>query len=272
MIKVIDIDGLFDKYIEDYVYQNVGKLKPEEIENNIPILYEKFGKESNVLLDGKCPEEYYKDSSIKELLDCLKEHILSGVAVSDYLCEAISHIKDGEKAIKEQLLSATDEEYIVYLMNIISDTSIEPPLNLYLEYLLTHDNPTIVEVATESLCANANEVKEQILEEYANISGEKRAYLVEIISNIKEDERAFDILVAEFMKNQNAVGIYANYLVKYGDERALPFLLKAIDDEKINYADFEELRFAIEALGGTYDKNRDFTADKFYKQIVKNKR
>ena len=33
MVKVIDLDQLFNKYIEDFVYSNIGKLKPEDIEN-----------------------------------------------------------------------------------------------------------------------------------------------------------------------------------------------------------------------------------------------
>ena len=49
--------------------------------------------------------------------------------------------------------------------------------------------------------------------------------------------------------------------------------MTAIENEKISYADFEELRFAIEALGGSYDKIRDFKSDKSFKKIkgVKNK-
>ena len=38
MIKILDVDKLFDKYIEGYVYENIGKVKPEEIENEIPNL------------------------------------------------------------------------------------------------------------------------------------------------------------------------------------------------------------------------------------------
>ena len=38
-------------------------------------------------------------------------------------------------------------------------------------------------------------------------------------------------------------------------------------EEKINYADFEELRFVIEALGGEYKGDKDFSADKIYKKI-----
>ena len=47
--------------------------------------------------------------------------------------------------------------------------------------------------------------------------------------------------------------------------------MTAIEGEKITYADFEELRFAIEALGGTYDKKRDFSKDKTFKKIMEQK-
>ena len=46
MIKIVDIDGLFEEYISSFVKENIGKIKPEEIENEIPVLYEKFGKET----------------------------------------------------------------------------------------------------------------------------------------------------------------------------------------------------------------------------------
>ena len=89
MIKVIDVDELFDKYISDYVYSNIGKVKPEEIENKIPELYLEFGKTALKELDGKSPEEYYKGYSGEQLLACLKEHLETGVAVSDFLCETM---------------------------------------------------------------------------------------------------------------------------------------------------------------------------------------
>ena len=53
MVKIIDIDALFDKYISDYVYTSIGKEKPEEIENKIPALYISFGDTKLKDLDGK---------------------------------------------------------------------------------------------------------------------------------------------------------------------------------------------------------------------------
>ena len=61
MVKVIDIDALFDEYIKEYVYSNIGKVKPEEIEDKIPQLYVQFGDTSLSQLDGKTPNTYIKD-------------------------------------------------------------------------------------------------------------------------------------------------------------------------------------------------------------------
>ena len=267
MIKILDMDGLFDKYISDFVYKNIGKLKPEEIEDNIPLLYEKFGDEKLEELDGKTPNTFYKQYSIKELLECLKEHITSSVPVSDFLCETIQSNNDNEDA----LVSALDddnEEFILYVMNMLDVVKSKKCVKKYLNFI-TWDYPEpIKELATELLCQNADLVKEDIVSQFKDCSEQVKGYLTQVLSYTTfGDDRVFDILIAEFAKNQDNIPLYAGYLSKYGDERALPFLLTAIESDKINYFDFEELRFAIESLGGTYDKKRDFTKDKIYKKI-----
>lgn len=267
MIKIIDLDQLFDKYISDFVYANIGKVKPEEIENQIPRLYEKFGDEKLKELDGKTPNTYYKDFSGEQLLECLYEHIESGVAVSDFLCEAITSEPKNEDALVDGLKKDDNEEFIVYLMNMLGDMQSKKAKNRYLEFVLFDYSQTICELATELLSQMADEVKEQILSQFKEVSEDKKANLTEILSNCKKDDRVFDILVAEFCKHQENTPLYATYLSKYGDERAIPFLMTAIESQKISYAEFTELRFAIEALGGTYDKERDFSADKTYKKI-----
>ena len=121
MIKIIDIDQLFDKYIHDYVYQNVGKIKPEEIENNIPILYEKFGNESLKELNGLTPNIFYESYKTEELIALLRTHVEQGVAVSDFLCEAISKRKTDREIIKKSLDIEENENLIAYLINFLSD-------------------------------------------------------------------------------------------------------------------------------------------------------
>lgn len=270
MIKTLDLDKLFDAYISDYVYKNVGKVKPEEIENNIPVLYEKFGKEKLKELDGKTPDTYYRGASAEELLSVLKEHIEKKVPVSDFLCEAIIAAEDGAAACVKALNKEESEEFTAYLMNMLSDMKAEIPAERYFEFALYDYPDSVGELATEFLCEIADKVKNGAIDRYKDADERGKARLAEILSGTKKvagEDAVFDVLVAEFLKHGENVPLYASYLARYGDERALPFLNAAAENEKLNYADFEELRFAIEALGGECKVKRDFTADKTYKKI-----
>ncbi len=266
-MKIIDIDALFDKYISDYVYTSIGKVKPEQIENKIPELYVSFGDTKLKDLDGKTPNEYYRSFSGEELVSCLKEHLQKGVPVSDFLCEALTGNSGNESVLLESISSDEDEEFTVYVMNMLADIGSKKVAKRYLEFVLWDYSATIRELATESLCSMADSVKEEILTQFSEVDDVKKACLTEILSNAGKDDRIFELLINEFLRNATQIPLYANYLAKYGDERALPFLLTVIENEKISYADFEELRFAIEALGGEYAKNRDFSLDKTYKKI-----
>ncbi len=270
MIKVIDVDGLFDNFISDFVYKNIGKVKPEEIENKIPELYIEFGKTPLKELDGKTPESYYKEGEVGELLNVLKSHINKGVSVSDFLCEALRD-SDSEKQIANELKNDNGEEYTLYLMNILSDKNSSISADRYLEFILWDYSMPIRELATELLSQYPEKVLEKILAQFKETNEDKKANLTEILSHAQKDDRVFNILIEEFVKNQDKIPEYASYLSKYGDERALPFLMTAIESDKIDYSDFEELRFAIESLGGTYDKERDFSKDKVKNKIKQSK-
>lgn len=271
MVKVIDVDVLFDNFISDFVYGNIGKVKPEEIENKIPTLYVEFGDTALKELGGKTPNEYYKSFPVDELLECLKNHLKEGVAVSDFLCEAITDKKENEVALFNALKEENDEEFILYVLNMLGELKSTLPAKRYLEFILWDYSDTIRELATELLKDMAEMVKEDVLAQFADADEGKKACLTEILSNCKKDDRVFEILVNEFIKNQKNVPVYAGYLAKYGDERALPYLESSIERENISYADFEELRFAIESLGGEYKKERDFSKDKTFKRIKSQK-
>ena len=267
MIEIINLDRLFDKYIEKYVLDNVGKLKPEEIENQIPVLYTEFGFVSQKELGGKTPNEFYRAFSPDELLTCLREHIEKDVPVSDFLIEAITANTDSVKAVKAALMEDGDEQFTAYLMNILADLKAEIPVERYMEFALYDYPENIGELATEALTLNADKAKDKVLKAFDLAAEDKKDRLSEILASVKEkSDDVFDKLVYEFVKNKKKIPLYANYLAKYGDERAIPFLKTAIEG-KVNYQEFEELKFAIECLGGEYTEKRDFTEDAIYKKV-----
>ena len=267
MIKTIDIDKIFDKYIGTYVYKNIGKIKPEEIEDHIPTMYEEFGNTALPELDGKTPNEYYRDFSAEELIAALKEHVEKGVPVSDFLSEGIINAKDGEAAVVSALKDAENDEFIAYLLNIHEIMNAESGLNEILNLIICDYPENVTEIATEILSSKADKVKDAVLNSFDSASEKAKECFAEILSHAGRDEKVLSVLVAEFIRHGDRIAQYAGYLSRFGDERALPYLLTAIENEKIRYADFVELRFAIESLGGEYKKERDFTGDKDYGKI-----
>ncbi len=269
MIKIIDIDKLFDNYISDYVYGNIGKIKPEEIEDEIPKLYEKFGDTKLKELDQMTPSTYYKGFSDADKLVALKEHLNRGVPISDFLCEALEQSESAEREILKELnKDDLSEEYTLYLMNILESKNSDICLDRYLDFVMYDYSDGIREFATEVLSEFADKVRDKIIASFDTAGEISKACFTEILSHVTERcDKVFDILIEQFALNQDKIPLYASYISRYGDDRALTFLYASIENEKLSYADFTELRFCIESLGGEYESKRDFTHDKTYKKI-----
>ena len=251
MIKIVDIDALFSEYISDYVKKNIGKISPEEIENAVANLYVDFGNKKLKQLDGKTPAEYYNSFSAEQLIECLKMHLEKGVDVPDFLCEALA-VQSNESALIKSIQEDCDEVFTVYVMNVLSMIGSEQCFERYLQFISWDYSQTIKELATEHLREFSDKVKESVLTLFEQSEQDVKAYLTEILAGCSHDDRVFNILIEQFVKNPNNLALNANYLAKYGDERALAFLMTAIEEEKISYADFQELRFAICHLRSFY--------------------
>ena len=267
MVKTVDIDRLFDKYIEGYVYANVGKIKPEEIENKIPVLYTEFGDVPQKELDGKTPNAYYRQFSAAELIGALKTHIEKDVEVSDFLIEAITAVPSASAEITKELFSEHGEQFTAYLMNMLSDVKGEIPVERYLEFAVLDYPESVAELAVEALKENADKAKDKIVKAFDTAEDGKKHALCEILSCVtQKSDDVYDILCKSFIENKDKIPFYANLIAKYGDARALP-LLKATIEGKVNYQEFEELKFAIEVLGGEYEEKRDWSQDAIFRKV-----
>ena len=247
-----DIDKLFEKFAERYVRENKGKFTAEEWEDKIPELYEKFGKTAFDELGGKTPETYFSALNGEELVALLSESAEQG-SVSDYLCEAIVAAEDSEKPLIA-LLGDPSEEKVMYALNLLGDKDSAAAVPAYLELVTDGSQGEHVrELAAELLCRTPELCKERLLRLYGDADDGEKLLFCDILSRCRPDPAA--------------PALYSSFLARYGDERALPALYEEIENKSLDYAEFRELRFAIETLGGEYDKPRDFSSDKIYKKL-----
>lgn len=136
----------------------------------------------------------------------------------------------------------------------------KPPLSKFVNMLDT-DDEDLFELLVSVLKQSPDEVKDSLLEQAKTADVRKKTAIADILSGAGRDERIFALLSELFSLGDN-IPLYASYLSKYGDERAAAQLYRALDTA--GYADYIEIRNAIEALGGVVDDYRDFSSDPEY--------
>lgn len=261
MKKLIDFDGLFDEKLAEYMRMNAGKYTEKQWESVIPKLYKQFG-DTYVARVGNTPKGYYGEMPDEELIETLIRHVEEGVPVPDFLCREIEARGCSEALIR--LLSRKEEELLTLAVNLAGGD--ERAFDAYFGLLTGDDDELIKEAVCEQLKSNADAAKGRALAYYDR--GVERETMLEILSRCKErDERVYQLLLRAFHE-EDELPMHASYLAAYGDERALPVLLETIDRDDINYLEFQELKYAIEALGGEYTRPRDFSDDPYFREIA----
>ncbi len=256
-MKLIDFDGMFDEKLTQYMEENKNKYTEKEWEDVIPRLYKKFG--DTYVAKVKCtPKEYYAKMSDTELVETLRAHLQTDVPIPEFLC-AETERRDVVETLVSMLFD--DTQSAIYALNLIGDDA-----RAYDAYFTLLESETTDEDLKNDVIEifkyHADAVKERVLNAYAKKIAPEA--MLEILSRVKErDERVFAILLSAFQEDEN-LAMRASFLAAYGDERALPILLKRIEDETLGFVQFQELKYAIEALGGEYNEPRDFTGDSEY--------
>lgn len=262
-MKLCDFDGMFDKKLATYIKNNTGKLSAEQLEDAIPALYSKFG-DTVIKSLGVSPRGYYAAMSDEELVKQLCAHVREGVPVSAFLARETEGRPACRKALIK-LLKSADGKLTRQIADVLGSNKEAVPAYMgLLADLSDEDDDDLIEKLTDFIKEHADCVKEEALKNYSE--GKRRDIMLEILSCVAvHDDRIFDILIKEF-RGGGDVCMFAAYLASYGDERALPYLLDKIDED-VPYVEFQQLKYAIETLGGDYSKERDFSGDVGYELI-----
>lgn len=260
-MKLYDFDGMFDAKLSEYISKNAGKYKENEWEDIIPKLYKNFG-DTFIKSVGDTPNGFYSKLTDEELVKALRAHLKQGVPVSEFLCNAIES-RNAVQLLMPLLDGAESERE--YAVNLIG--SDESALGKYMSMLVAEGtDEELKNTLVDNIKQKADLVMATAIENYER--GTEKEFMLEIMSrSVIQSDKVFDILIKEFRTDPENVPMHASYLAAYGDERALDYLLDKIDEEGISFIEYKELLMAIETLGGTYDKPRDFSNDPYYKLI-----
>lgn len=279
-MTIIDFDKLYYDYTKKWAADNIEKLTGDFTpEHFIDDIYKGWLSEPVSELGGKSPGQYFQDHDSGSVCGLIKRYIAEGVPLPSVLLDRASELKDGAEFYVQLLKdSSNSAELLMTAINILSELDCGCRLyDVLFDIIMLSDNypDEICLAAADILSENVGCIQQKLLDKLSGRNGDlskKWHYAADVLAGassetFKGGERSLVLdLYKELFDNADNKQIYAAYLGRLDDERALEFLNKRLTD-KLNYAEYLEIRNAIERLGGEVNKSFDFSQDPYYKAL-----
>lgn len=272
-MKCINFDRAFERYMAEWIKKNSEKYKDDMdvIEDMMPDVYLEFLKKPADFLNGVAPQDYFEQFDNADMLvNWLCDYIAQGVPVPDLLLERVTALGDPAEKSLLALVARDDlpEETQMTAISLLREMESKAPMQRYIDYIASLEEPSDKgDLCTEALMSMGESVVEPILATLSGAGQTGRDIFADVLSNYPGDERIYELMIERFVTRDERRALFASYLAKLGDERAIPMLKEAAQSPDINYLDYVEVVNAIEALGGERPPEREFSGDPYYESL-----
>ena len=271
MFECIDFDEHLAAFVSEYMEKHLKDYKNyDAMEADMPAIYVRFLNEPAPWLDGLTPGSYFTQfEDPKDLVDWMIAYDQKGVAIPDLLLEQIQNV--GKPCEKRLIAILKDEEMSDELkmtaIGVLRAMESTQPKMLYIQWQMNREREDeLADNALESLADMGRTVVQPILEALPKANEAGQEALLDILSNYPGNEQVFQLAQRLFRANPERRALFAGYLGKLGDDRAMKDLMAAANDPELNYIDYLEIRNAIERLGGTAPE-RSFEGDPTFEAL-----
>ena len=272
-MKCINFDRAFERYMAEWIKENSEKYKDDMdvIEDMMPDVYLEFLKKPADFLDGIAPQDYFEQfDNADVLVNWLCDYIAQGVPVPDLLLERVTALGDPAEKSLLALVARDDlpEETQMTAISLLREMESKAPMQRYIDFIASLEEPSDKgDLCAEALMSMGESVVEPILAALSGAGQTGRDIFADVLSNYPGDERIYELMIERFVTRDERRALFASYLAKLGDERAIPMLKEAAQSPDINYLDYVEVVNAIEALGGERPPEREFAGDPYYESL-----
>lgn len=272
-MKCINFDRAFERYMAEWIKENSEKYKDDMdvIEDMMPDVYLEFLKKPADFLNGVAPQDYFEQFDNADMLvNWLCDYIAQGVPVPDLLLERVTALGNPAEKSLLALVARDDlpEETQMTAISLLREMESKAPMQRYIDYIASLEEPSDKgDLCAEALMSMGESVVEPILATLSGAGQTGRDIFADVLSNYPGDERIYELMIERFVTRDERRALFASYLAKLGDERAIPMLKEAAQSPDINYLDYVEVVNAIEALGGERPPEREFSGDPYYESL-----
>ena len=267
-MPIMNFDEHFADFTSQWMIDHKGDYRNyDEMEADLPHIYMAFLNTRAKWLGSLTPGSYFTQfEDPKVLVDWMHEYCRQGVPVPDLLTEQIEFVgKPCEKRLTELLKDPeAEEEARMLAIGLLREMGSVLPKMIYINWQLDRDQKDeMKDNALESLKAMGETVVQPILQVVNRANNAGQEALLEVLADYPGNEQIFQLAIRLFQNNPDRRALFAGYLGKLGDDRALPVLLEAAQEKDLGYLTYIELRNAIEQLGGSCPE-REYEDDPEY--------
>ena len=270
-MPIINFDERFAEFTSEWMTAHEGQYQNyDAMEADLPHVYMTFLNTRAKWLGSLTPGSYFTQfEDPKVLVDWMADYCREGVPVPDLLTEQITFVgKPCEKRLVALLKDPeAAEEAKMLAIGLLRELKSTQPKMLYIHWQLNRaDRDEMKDNALESLREMGESVVQPILQVIGQANDAGQEALLEVLADYPGPEQIYQLALRLFRAHPERRALFAGYLAKIGDDRALPELMEAAQDPNLSYLTFIELRNAIEELGGECPE-REFGEDPEYEAL-----
>ena len=254
-MPIVNFDEHFAAFTSEWMKEHRQEYRTfDDMEEDVPRIYMAFLNTRASWLGSVTPGSYFTQfEDPKVLVDWMNQYCAEGVPIPEPLLEQIVFVgKPCEKRLVELLKDdASSDEAKMTAVGLLRDLESIQPKMLYIGWQLERkDADDLKDNALESLVGMGESVVQPILQQIGKANEAGKEALLEVLSHFPGNEEIFRLILDAFINQTHKQALFAGYLAKLGDERAIPALTEAAKQPDVPYLTFIEIRNAIEILGG----------------------
>ncbi|MHB1315595.1 MAG: hypothetical protein ACYCX2_08940 [Christensenellales bacterium] len=265
-MKPIDFEQQFNNFVKQWVCENKQLVKEDQLDELVAQLCRLWEMQPATWLQGKSPHDYFHEiQDPAALVSMAKDYIAAGIDIPYLLTHQIDHLAQKAEDLLIGMLRLGGKE-AAYAIGFLNEINSKKAVDDYIRIIAEHRQPQeLIEAAVSGLKEFGFESVDRIIREFDQAkSGKAKDCFADILS-CYHHPAVFERLLKEF-QSERELAMYASFLGRLGDERALPYLQSAVRRSEISYYEYETLRNAINELGEDTIE-REFYGDRDYELL-----
>ena len=271
-MRCSDFDKEFERYITVWMKEHAKEYRNyDAMEAAMPQVYEQFLDTPVNWLSGAKPGEYFSQfDNAKQLVNWMEDYFKQRVPVPDMLLNRIGEL--GEESVDALVnligKERTPQDAKMCAVTLLREIGTEKPMEMFISWQLDRkEDDEMADNALECLESLGEKAYPLMREAIAKANAAGQEALLSLLCDSVCDDELFEIAMNLFKQSKDNKAVLADYLSRLQDDRALPALMAAAQDEDTHYLDYIELRSAIEKLGGECPEREFDEKDPMYEAL-----